>query len=533
MKRRILFFYGLLGIGILLLLGRLFELQIIFGSQNRQIAEGNRIRRVIDLAPRGIIFDRHQQPLVRNVPIYRLASGDEKWEVISREEALKIEIKSGEQAEKLRVDMGREYLYGQSLAHLLGYLSEAGPEEVGSGDSQLGDLVGRTGLEEEYEEILRGTNGGEVFEVDSQGQKIREVGKVTSVAGEDIYLSVDAELSRVAFEALIEFGEGKPGAVVVTEAKTGQVLALVSFPSFNPNKITDKDLTDTKKPFFNRAISGVYPPGSTFKIVTAAAGVEEGKVSRDTLYEDKGFIQVGDYIYKNWLFSKRGMAEGKINVVYALKRSTDTFFYKVGEWVGANRLAVWAKAFGLGKKTGIDLPFESEGLVPSPEWKEKTTGERWFLGNTYHFAIGQADLLVTPLQINMMTSVIANDGKLCQPRVAKSTSGSSEVKDCQDLQLKNETLELIKEGLTQACSSGGTAWPLFGFQPQVACKTGTAEFAPSASSGQVRTHAWLTAYAPAPPAGGEIVVTAVVEAGGEGSDIAAPIVKKVLEHYFH
>jgi len=376
-------FGGLLGAGVLILLARLFELQIIFGHQNRQVADGNRIKRVITPAPRGIIFDRYHRPLVRNIPVYRLigASG-EKSQIISRQQALKIQAQGGSKSAQLVVGIGRDYLYGPSLAHVLGFLSEANPREIASGRYHQGDLIGRAGLEEQYESTLKGTDGGAVFEVDSLGRKVNQLGQIKPSSGKDIDLSIDAELSRIAFQAFTEFGQGKPGAVVVSEAKTGQILALVSQPAFNPNKITDYDLTNPQKPFFNRAISGLYPPGSTFKIVSAAAGIEEGKVNADTVYEDKGFIKIGDYLYKNWLFTKKGRTEGKIDIVRALKRSTDTFFYKVGEWVGAHQLAAWAKTFGLGRKTGIDLPSESAGLVPSPEWKEKASGEHWFLGNT-------------------------------------------------------------------------------------------------------------------------------------------------------
>ena len=544
----VLFFYGLLLISFLLLLGRLFELQIILGAQHRQVAEGNRVRKIINPAPRGIIFGAQQKPLVRNVPVYRLKKaeceegfGQDCLVTINREEALRIEVQGGEAIERLRVNVGRDYIYGPALAHVLGYLGEVTTGELDHPDYKLGDLIGRTGIEQEYDHSLRGIDGGEIFEVDTQGKKTRELGSLQPTAGNDIYLSIDASLSQVALKAL----EDRPGAVVVTEAKTGRVLVLVSSPSFDPNlfgKFTsevEKLLNDSSRPMFNRAISGLYPPGSVFKIVTATAGLEEGKIDENTTYEDKGFIQIGEYVYKNWLFSKRGGIEGKIGVVGALKRSTDTFFYKVGEWVGVRRLADWGKAFGLGKETGIDLPFESAGLVPDPEWKERVTGERWFLGNTYHFAIGQADLLTTPLQINMMTSIIANDGKLCQPIIAKNTSDGDQKgllrggMNCQDLQLKEQTLRLIKEGMKEACSPGGTAFPLFNFSAPglprslgVACKTGTAEF----DDPNDRTHAWLTAFAPADDP--EIVITTLVEAGGEGSDVAAPIVKKVLEEWF-
>jgi len=527
---RIFVFLFSLGLVVLLFWGRLFQLQIIFGNQNRQIADENRIKKIISPAPRGIIFDRYQRPLTRNIPVYRIKK-DENFEFVDREQALMFEAEEDWQQETLRTDMGREYLYGPVLAHVLGFLNEAGPREIAEDFCQLADLVGRTGIEQQYERHLRGVNGGEIFEVDSLGKKIRSVGQIEPVSGEDLQLTIDAELSKTAFEALKEIGEDKPGVVVVTEVRTGQILALVSYPSFGPNQISQKDLDDPAQPFFNRAISGVYPPGSTFKIVTSAAGLEEGRVSQNTIYEDKGFIKIGDYLYYNWLYTKRGRAEGEIDLVYAIKRSTDTFFYKVGEWVGVRRLADWARAFGFGQPTEIDLPNEAGGLVPDPDWKEKNLGEAWFLGNTYHFAIGQGDLLVTPLQLNMMMSVIANNGRLCRPQVvARNTSEVSRhlrgESMCQDLQLKPETLQLIQEGLKQACSTGGTAWPLFDFSPEVACKTGTAEVGGDSDE----THAWLTAYAPFDDP--EIVVTAMVERAGEGSDIATPIVKKVLEHYF-
>jgi penicillin-binding protein 2 len=521
--KRINYFYALLIIGFLLLIGRLFELQIILGARYRALAEENRIKKEITAAPRGMIYDRNHQPLVKNEPIYRLRKkGCEEiigdcFQVITREEALRIETAGGEQAERLRLDVGRDYLYGRALAHVLGYLGEANEEEVEKGEWKLGDLVGRTGIEEEYEEILRGQDGGAIYEVDTLGNKVREIGKVESFPGRDLDLSIDARLSKVAYEAL----ESKKGAVVVTEAKTGQVMVLVSSPAFDPNHLRLEDLTDEEKPMFNRAISGHYPPGSTFKVVTAVAGLEEGKVDEETRYEDVGFIQIGEYIYKNWYYTQYGRTEGEIDLVKAIKRSTDTFFYKVGEWVGANKLAEWGKAFGMGRETEIDLSGEITGLVPTPEWKEKTMGEKWFLGNTYHFAIGQADLLTTPLQVNMMTSIIANQGKLCSPKI-KQEKGQQ----CQDLNLKPETLKLVKEGMKEACATGGTAFPFFDFSPQVGCKTGTAEF----GDPEGRTHAWLTAFAPVNNP--EIVVTVLVEAGGEGSQVAAPIVKEVMEAWF-
>ena len=536
---KIYFFLGLLMMGFLVLMGRLFELQIIFGAKNRALAEGNRIKREVLPAPRGMIYDRQGKELVRNVPIYRkivqsteclpadathqaLQAGkvqnEECFEIISREEALALEVKG--ETENLRMDIGRDYLYGEALAHVLGYLGEANEDEVKSGRFKAGDLVGRMGIEQQYDALLRGQDGGEVYEVDTHGRKIREIGKIEPIPGKSLSLTINAAIARIAYEAL----EKKPGAVVATEPGTGQILVLVSSPSFNPNDITQQILSDPALPFFNRAIGGAYPPGSTFKVVTAVAGLEEGKIDENTTWTDTGEIRVGDYSYKNWYFTQYGKTEGTINLVRAIKRSTDTFFYKVGEWVGPKKLSDWAKAFGLGQKTGIDLPGEAGGLVPSPEWKEKIGGH-WFLGNTYHFAIGQGDILTTPLQINIMTEVIANGGKLCLPKVEK-VANKKDLK-CQDLKLKELTLDLIKEGMKGVCSPGGTAFPFFEFQPQVACKTGTAEFGDPAG----KTHAWLTSFAPVDNP--QIVTTALLEGGGEGSYMAAPVVKKVMEAWFN
>jgi len=538
MRERIYFFYILLIIGLAILVGQAAKLQLIYGNWYREIAEGNRIKKVVIPAPRGIIYDRKGRALVRNKPIYKKCQiSNVKCQILSREEALKIKAKGGKEAEDLVEEVGREYVYGKVLAHVLGYLTEANEEEVKGGKYQLGDLVGRGGVEEEYDFWLRGQDGGEVFEVNALGEKIREIGIQQPVPGKDLYLNIDAELSKVAFEAL----EGKKGAIIASEAKTGAILALVSSPSFDPEKITPEVLADKNQPLFNRAVTGLYPPGSTFKIVTATAGLEEGKIKENTTYVDTGEIRVGNYVYKNWYFTQYGKTEGEINVVGALRRSTDTFFYKVGEWVGPTRLAEWARAFGFGKPTGVDLPVEAAGRIPDP------SSSQWFLGNTYHFAIGQGDLLVTPLQVNVMTSIIANDGKLCSPTIAdlgkltkfptweklSMAHTLNKTMNCQNLQLKSETLRVVKEGMKGACAPGGTAFPLFNFSPGglprqggVACKTGTAEFGDPAG----RTHAWLTAFAPADDP--QIVVTVLVEAGGEGSRVAAPIVKKVLEEWF-
>jgi penicillin-binding protein 2 len=249
--------------------------------------------------------------------------------------------------------------------------------------------------------------------------------------------------------------------------------------------------------------------------------LEEESISGDYKYVDTGSIKVGDFEYTNWYLTQHGRVEGEIDLVRALARSTDTFFYKAGELVGIDALVFWSDRFGLGKKSGIDLPGEVGGLLPDPSWKAAVKGERWFLGNTYHMAIGQGDLTATPLQVNMWTSVFANGGKLCRPFVVSS----QREQECVDLNLSQESLELVRAGMIAACSAGGTGYPFFDFEPRVACKTGTAE-----TFEDEETHAWFSAYAPLESP--EIVVTVLVERGGEGSKVAAPVAREVFDWWF-
>lgn len=545
---RLMGFYLLLVLSILLLFVRLIQLQITEGSRNRQIADGNRIRIKTLPAPRGIITDRHGEVLIRNVPGYRLRIGDQKCESgfcssefkpVRREKALQIEAQGGTEAANLEVDILREYIYPKSLAHLLGYTGEISQPELDSGYQlkgyQVGDKIGRSGLEKEYEDLLKGKKGQQLIEVDAKEKKLGVLREIPPQLGQNITLSIDLSLQKKADEAL---GDEK-GAVIVSDPQSGEILALVSHPSFDPNVFTlepdpikiEELLTDEgKKPLFNRAVSGLYPPGSTFKIITSAAGLESGKITSDTQIEDTGEIAIGPYRFPNWYFKQYGKTEGALEVTGALGRSNDIFFYKVAEWVGENNLGEWAKKFGLGQKLGIDLGGESEGLVPTPQWKEKTIGDKWYLGDTYHFGIGQGYLLVTPLQVNSWTSVIASGGKLYRPHLVKNTVITQVSADKQNM-LKKETLNLIREGMKQACSPGGTGWPLFNFKVgereiQTGCKTGTAEYGDLKG----RTHAWFTVFAPWEDP--EIVVTVLVENGGEGSNTAAPLAKKILEEYF-
>ncbi|TSC85272.1 MAG: Uncharacterized protein G01um101416_993, partial [Microgenomates group bacterium Gr01-1014_16] len=350
-----------------LLLVRAFDLQVLQGGKLKVLADENRIKQIRLVAPRGKILNRNGMELIRN----------------------------------------------EATAHVVGYLGEIKEDEVGliktAGEKYVaGGLIGRSGIEVQYEETLRGVDGGKLVEVDNGGNTVRELGQKEPEPGKDIKLTIDAGLQDVAYGAV----SGKKAGVIVSNPMTGEILALVSSPSFDPNKIADY-LTDKNLPLFNRVIGGVYPPGSTFKMITIAAALESDKVKPDFTFVDTGSIAVGSFKYTNWLFTKRGGVEGQVGFARALTRSTDTFFYKIGEMTGSENIVEWSKKMGLGERTGIDLPGEVPGTVPDP------AGQTWYLGNTYHLAIGQGDLLTTPLQINLMTNVVASGGRKCVTHLNK------------------------------------------------------------------------------------------------------------------
>ncbi len=547
--------------GFLILLSRLFFLTVVEGKRYRELAKENRIREKKIPSPRGIIYDRDGTPLVRNIPVLIRADGTAVFEPVGEGDNLK-----GEET------VTRDYIFGDMFTHILGYTGEISEEELSNARAAFsdknemkeelkpGDIVGKMGVEKSYDEILRGISGKELYEVDALGNKVRVLGQIEPKSGEKLTLTVDANLQQVVKNELA----GKKGAVIVSVPQTGEILALFSSPSFDANSFVrgvkvEEILQNEDRPLFNRAIAGQYPPGSTFKIVTSIAALEAKAVSKETKYEDTGVLEIGEYSFGNWYYSQYGKKEGMLDIVSALKRSNDIFFYKIGEATGIETLSNFAKKMGAGQKLGIDIDGEEEGLMPDPEWLQKTKGEKWYLGNTYHVAIGQGDVLATPLQVNAWTNVIASGGKLCRPFLAKSRAVS-----CRNLDFDKENIDLVREGMKQACSPGGTGWPLFNFglpfsaaeglkqinakikidnldffekressvsakkivAIPVACKTGTAEFADF----KKRTHAWFTVFAPV--YNPQISITVLVEAGGEGSSVAAPIAKKILEHWF-
>lgn len=503
---------------------RLTQLTIVEGSYRRGMAENNRTMAIRQTAPRGVLFDRNGEVLVHNVPFYKkqvtgTTIHQDEFEPITKEAALAL-ANSGS-GERVVYDIKREYTCGRACAPLLGYTAEVTAADLTANANEYvsGDQVGKSGLEKKYERQLRGIPGAELIEVSAMGQEVRTMGAVAYQPGQDLSLTLDKGLQTLLYEAL----EGKKGAAVAQIPQTGEVLAMVSSPAFDPNNLAGS-LSEPDEPFFNRVIGGAYPPGSVFKVVTAIAALESGKVEEETQFDDSGEIVIGEYRYGNWLFDQYGRTEGKINIVRALQRSNDIFFYRAGETIGADKIAETAKLLGFGDNQSLLGLSAVTGTIPSPLWKEKTKGEKWFLGNTYHMAIGQGDVLTTPLQINRMMATVAAGGVLCPVVFSRDEVGKA---SCTQLNFKDSTLSVVKDGLKKACEAGGTGVPFFKANYAVGCKTGTAQ-----QGGETALpHAWFTVYAPAEKP--VIALTVMLEHAGQGSEVAAPIAKKAIDYWMN
>ena len=447
---------------LFVLILRLSRLQIVDGEKNLAFSEGNRIRKERIRAQRGLILDRLGNVLARNLPTFsvlynpqfcqrpdcsiepleKLASFDEIKErfnknksslapfvlasALSRDEILSLGNLDGFDFLQIESDQVRSYPYGPLFSHVIGFLGEASPEELESRpDLFLGDRIGKTGIEAVYDSDLQGVSGYNLVEVDAQESLKRFLSRREETAGRSLVLTVDKALQEASFEALSESlkkVDACCGAVVVEDVRNGAILSLVSLPAFDTNIFSSKDkdqqfeqlVNDKNLPFFNRAVSGAFPPGSVFKVVVAAGALAEKVVSKNTTLLAPGSISLGAFSYGDW---KPG-GHGLINIQTALAESADTFFYQIGggyeglKGLGPEKLAQYARYFGFGQPSFIDLPQEGSGLVPDPSWKKKVKNEGWYVGNTYHFSIGQGDLLTTPLQINQMTATVANGGGL-------------------------------------------------------------------------------------------------------------------------
>ncbi len=443
----------------------------------------------------------------------------------------------------LQVAARRRYPFSadiKSLSHILGYVVKVSPQELenGSDDGYVrADEIGKTGLERSYESALRGVKGTRTSEVDAHGQIKALVGEIAAVDGTDVKLAVDIDLQRATEQSLqdeMSKAKVKRGAAIAMDPRDGSVLAIVSLPAYDNNAFSgsvsstvyQKLITDENQPLFPRAWAGTYPSGSTVKIVIAAAALAERIITPQTTVLSTGGLQVGGHFFPDW---KAG-GHGLVNVRIAIAWSVNTFFYTVGGGyesfvgLGVDKLAEWFRKFGLGSKTGVDVPGEGIGLVPDPEWKQATKDERWYVGDTYNLSIGQGDLLVTPIQVAAYTSAIANGGfkvtpRLAMPDPAKSASELGERLASADI------IATVQKGMRDNVVFGsGRALNNMAFP--VSGKTGTAQW-----SATKATHAWFTAYAPSDKP--EIVVTVLLEEGGEGSSVSVPVARDILNAWWH
>ncbi|MEN8263232.1 MAG: penicillin-binding protein 2 [Nitrospirota bacterium] len=555
---------------------RLWDLQIIKGNEYKKIDEKNRLR-VIDIpAPRGIIHDRNGKVLVKNVPSFDISVFKEdiprdpetlkalgrllgithddirnrlEKSSVKRFKPVKLKqnvsFKQVAKVEARKVDFpglhvevvgGREYIYGHSASHVIGYLGRLSLAQLS--DPKYSDVppesfIGQFGAEKVFDPSLRGAGGKKILEVDALGSIIKVVRIQRPVKGEDADLTIDIDLQVEAEKSL----KGKAGAIVALKPDTGEVLALASAPSFDPNlfvrgikyKDWKKLVKDPSKPLLNRAIQSQYPPGSTFKIISAIAALEEGTVTDDTTFECKGSIYFGR-VFRCW----KAAGHGSVNLHKAIRESCDVYFYEVAKKLHVDMLAQYAFGFGLGRATGIELEGEVRGLVPTSGWKLDRKNERWYTGETLNTIIGQGYLSATPIQMARLMAAVVNGGMLYKPYLLKDGDVNREAEGI--VEIRPETTEIIRKALIAVVEEkDGTGKLAKTDMVRVGGKTGTTQVIGGVVKGdkipdKYKDHAWFVAFAPekAP----QIAVAVFVEHGGHGSSSAAPIAKRIIEAYY-
>jgi len=559
-------------VAFFLLVMRLWQLQILQGDDYRKLSEANRLRIVNIPAPRGIIFDRNGIPLVKNSPYYFASIIPDEFDKskiyhlskvlnIPAEEILeKINSRDSSQFVPIRlkqdlsfseiafiearhsdfpglfieVEVNREYMFGDVGSHLIGYLGKLSPSQAK--DPAYKDIppdmfIGQWGIEKLFDNVLRGAPGKRIIEVNALGREIRLLQEDPPEKGKDITLSIDINLQKESEKA---FGD-RAGALVAIKPDTGEILGLISKPSFDPNLFT-RGISyndwivlakDKKNPLLNRALQSQYPPGSTFKIVTAIAGLEEGVITPDTKVDCRGGISYGKWRFGCW----RKKGHGVVSLHRAIVESCDVYFYEVGKRLGIDRLHDYAINLGLGKKSGIELGMEREGLIPNAAWKLENKKIPWFLGETFNSAIGQGYVSVTPIQLAVMTSAVANGGILHKPTLIKDSQPVISGK----LNISGNNLELVKKGLFGVVNEpSGTGWAAKSQMTDIAGKTGTAQVVAMRSGvryygERFRDHAWFVAFAPVEKP--EVALAVLVEHGGHGGGAAAPIAHIAIEEY--
>ena len=567
------------------LLGRMVYLQLWRGDYYAKQSDGNRLRQSRILAPRGIIYDSEGKELVNNLPGYAVVlqkQSSYKPETLQRlsnllqmpVEEINAKIKASENFYEpimlknnldqqmvtkieeqrrympevmLSVQPIRNYPYHELAVHALGYVGEVSAYEIEQGlfkNITQGSLVGKAGLEKTYDKYLRGEDGAFMEEVDVAGNVVKHYDSVQPIPGKNLKLTIDYELQKeleaftdkhLAFLRSSGIAPGaRAAAVVAIDPRNGAVRAMVSRPGYDPNwfvhGISSKNWNsinnDPNYPMNNKVITGEYPPGSTFKIVTGSAAFELKKVGLDEPIFDGGFHPMVPT-----MGNAGGEVLGWLTFIKALAMSDNVYFYELGYRVGIDNIEKYAHIFGFGERTGIDLEGESKGLVASKKVKREIWDEDWRLGDTFNAAIGQGFNLTTPIQLSVMLSIVANGGTKYQPYLVDSiinSDGSLFEKpkraEGKHIDVSQQTIDYIRMGMSATTQEGGTASYFAGLPKPIAGKTGTAE------NSHGRDHGLFVAYGPVDDP--ELVVVCIVEQGGFGSVAAGPIVYKAFEEFF-
>lgn len=576
-RRRVLVLATVAGIAFVGLLGQLWYLQVLEGGKLQEMSERNRIRVRPVAAPRGILFDRNGLALVDNRPAFTLSliprEIDDRDTVVARlsvllkipmrelEEALErvppdsfrpVRVRRGltlDEVTKIEerklelpgvvveVEPQRVYPTSTFAAHLLGYVREVSDDQMKQGRYRRGDMIGQSGLERLLDEHLRGRDGGERIEVDALGRPVQVMRREEPDPGAQVVTTVDRRIQEAAERAMA----GRSGAVIVMDPRNGDVLAMTSSPAFELDRLTgnlDKDewlkvIRDPLTPLMNRALQSQYAPGSVFKVVVAAAGLQEGTLTPMDRTYCNGEFHLGQWTFKDW---KEG-GHGHVDTRTALIHSCNIFFYQAGLKVGPAAIARYAEAFGLGSPSGIDLGGEKAGLVPFLNGRRRIDGRKWQAGDTVNMSIGQGQVLVTPMQVARMMSAVANGGVLWRPRLVQrvervdgSLAYSSSSKMTGRVDLSPIVWAFLRQALSGVVNEGGTGGAARIPGIDVAGKTGTAQSVSKSDSAKGQDHAWFASFAPAQDP--EVVVVVLVERGGKGGQVAAPIARQIYQAIF-
>jgi penicillin-binding protein 2 len=572
--RLVLFSYVSVGLIVLLLVG-FWKLQVIQSGHFADLAERNRIRYIPIIAPRGAMLDREGRVLVDSYPSFSIlllrddpkllekslpqieeglgvsnddlrqqldaAKNEPKFQpVVIKPAASEADIAFVESHRadlpvlELMMVQRRRYPHGEMLASAIGYVGEVSAQQLEQSDGHYrpGDIVGKAGLEREYNDQLEGADGMRRVVVNSVGRAMRALGDVEAIPGKPIQLTIDYDLQAVADSYMAD----REGAVVALDGRTGEVLAIVSRPTFDPNDFAvripvsewQKLNTDTRTPLLNRAIQGQLAPGSVFKIVMATAMLESKALPENFSVYCPGHAQFYGRTFHCW----RPQGHGSVDLHKAIVDSCDVFFYTIGQRLGIDRIDYYATGLGLGRRTGIDLPSEESGLIPSEDWVERVFHHKWYAGETISVAIGQGAVVVTPIQLARMVAAVAGGGKLLRPYLLKNLASAKP----DHFPLSDDTVEQVTQGMYGVINEGGTGSSLRLQNIEFSGKSGTAQLMSYEAGNRMgkkgrETNGWFVGYAPR--RNPEIVVAAVIQGSSEhGGTTAGPVVRDIVKAYY-